>query len=635
VLCPLIHRLLVVACLGAMLPNTLHAAAYVVTSVSDFGNGVCTAAGVGDGCTLREAIATANGVAGDDVIIFAPSVAGTIQLSSVLPVLSSNIDIVGPGRDVVTVRRDSGGDYRIFTISNGTATGPRVSISGLTLTNGLANGGSPDGYGGAILNDRSSTVSIRDCRLSGNTATTATTGGKGGAISINAGGMPGSASLVVRRCIFSDNLATSSNLADSSTGVGGAIYSERPEESITLDESLLSGNSATNDGGAIKMGAHVEIYSSTFRENSARNGGAISNGSGFLMLVASTFYHNSALSNGGALYNSASGFFIPNASVTSCTFDGNSASSGGAIVNNGATSLFSLGVRNTIFRAGTSGANLVNAPGAMFTSDGYNLSDDNGSGLLNQASDQLLIDARLDPAGPQDHGGRTPVIGLEQGSPALDKGKAFTYPFDQRRFARPYDISTISPASGGDNSDIGAFESYGQPPIPELRAAVSRKTHGTAGTFDVDLLSGNPYRTESRSGGAGGNFQLVATFASAVTLSAASVTSSNGQATATASANGTVVTIDLASVADAQRVAVTLENVSDGRRSGDITLPLEVLAGDVVGQRAIDSVDVIEVKRSSGQPASAANFRADVNVGGVVNASDIGLVKSRLGTRLP
>ncbi|HUE41427.1 MAG TPA: SBBP repeat-containing protein, partial [Chthoniobacterales bacterium] len=55
-------------------------------------------------------------------------------------------------------------------------------------------------------------------------------------------------------------------------------------------------------------------------------------------------------------------------------------------------------------------------------------------------------------------------------------------------------------------------------PTPvQLLRAVSRKTHGTAGTFDVDLpLSGTP-GIECRSGGADGDYTIVSTFANAMT----------------------------------------------------------------------------------------------------------------------
>lgn len=55
------------------------------------------------------------------------------------------------------------------------------------------------------------------------------------------------------------------------------------------------------------------------------------------------------------------------------------------------------------------------------------------------------------------HGGPTPTMALLPGSPAIDKGIAVTST-DQRGRPRAYDFLSIPNASGGDGSDIGAFE---------------------------------------------------------------------------------------------------------------------------------------------------------------------------------
>src|SRR5262245_25682197 len=47
-----------------------------------------------------------------DTINFA--VTGTINLTGALPNITRNITIAGPGADQLTVRRDTGGNYRIF-----------------------------------------------------------------------------------------------------------------------------------------------------------------------------------------------------------------------------------------------------------------------------------------------------------------------------------------------------------------------------------------------------------------------------------------------------------------------------------------------------------------------------------------
>lgn len=69
-----------------------------------------------------------------------------------------------------------------------------------------------------------------------------------------------------------------------------------------------------------------------------------------------------------------------------------------------------------------------------------------------------------------------------------------------------YEQTTLS-----DGLDILAVQPV---PVP-LGSVVSRKTHGDAGTFDVDLTNGNAI--ECRSGGASGDYTLVFTFANTLT----------------------------------------------------------------------------------------------------------------------
>src|SRR5262245_15095336 len=72
-------------------------------------------------------------------------VTGTINLTRALPDLTRSISIDGPGANLLTVRRDTGGSYRIFTVAGGT----QVAISGLTVANG---GGAGLVEGGGIFN---------------------------------------------------------------------------------------------------------------------------------------------------------------------------------------------------------------------------------------------------------------------------------------------------------------------------------------------------------------------------------------------------------------------------------------------------------------------------------------------------
>jgi CSLREA domain-containing protein len=76
--------------------------------------------------SLREAISQANSQAGDDTIGF--SVTGTINLTGALPELSSNLD------GQLTVRRDSGGEYSIFTVYDGDLVYRLFVVRSITLS---------------------------------------------------------------------------------------------------------------------------------------------------------------------------------------------------------------------------------------------------------------------------------------------------------------------------------------------------------------------------------------------------------------------------------------------------------------------------------------------------------------------
>jgi len=171
------------------------------------------------------------------------------------------------------------------------------------------------------------------------------------------------------------------------------------------------------------------------------------------------------------------------------------------------------------------------------------------------------------------------------------------------------------------NPSIGADE----PVAPQAISVVSRKVQG-AGTFDIALPG-----IESRSGGGGGNYEIVFTFASPVTVANALVTSGNGMVLS-ASGNGTnTITVDLGSVTDVQCLGVTLACANDGQRSGDVPISMTVLVGDVNANGTVNAGDVALAKSHLGEAANAGNFRADVNANGTVNAGDVALVKFGLG----
>jgi hypothetical protein len=161
--------------------------------------------------------------------------------------------------------------------------------------------------------------------------------------------------------------------------------------------------------------------------------------------------------------------------------------------------------------------------------------------------------------------------------------------------------------------------------------AVSRKTHGSAGDFDIDLPLSGPEGIECRTGGPNGNHTIVVTFAGPITVGSATC---GGQA-ATKSANGSVITVNCTGVPNAQDIAITLNNVSDGTNIGNVSIPMGVLAGDTTNNRAVNSSDISQTQSQSGQSVTVSNFREDVTVNGLINSSDISFVQARSGTGLP
>ncbi len=166
---------------------------------------------------------------------------------------------------------------------------------------------------------------------------------------------------------------------------------------------------------------------------------------------------------------------------------------------------------------------------------------------------------------------------------------------------------------------------------------VSRKTHGTAGDFDIALPSSGPVGVECRNDGSN-NHRLVFTFQRNLTTVTSSTVS---EGTATKAAEGVgpgpnQYTINLTGVTNGQYVTVTLDGVHDtaGANLTGVRGRMAVLNGDVSANLATNSTDVGQVKPISGQPFQPQNFRADVNANGVINGTDVGQIKSNSGTSL-
>jgi hypothetical protein len=179
--------------------------------------------------------------------------------------------------------------------------------------------------------------------------------------------------------------------------------------------------------------------------------------------------------------------------------------------------------------------------------------------------------------------------------------------------------------------DIGADEII----APAALSAVSRKTHGGAGDFDINLPLTGSIGIECRNGGVNGDYRIVVTFATPVTFSSAAVTSGTGSVATSSGSGTTTLTVDLTGVTDVQRITVTLVGVNDTVNCGDVGVRMGMLIGDTTNDGSVSAGDVSQTKAQSGNVAGAGNFRTDVNASGAINASDVALVKSKSGDVLP
>jgi CSLREA domain-containing protein len=334
------------------------ASAFTVNSLSDtpdasLSDGLC--ADASGACTLRAAIQQANADPSADIIDFA--VNGTINLTGALPDISTDMTIRGSDPSLLTVRRDTGGEYRVFTV--GAAT---VAISKLTVSNGLAPHGSTDGSnglpgepGGGISNK--GTLTLSSCVISGNTS------GKGGVSSVGhptpssfgpvgpGGGIYNEGELTMDNCRVSDNSAMAVKMLaigmNSLSGEGGGIYStgQLSMTNCTINNNRTDGNfgrpAVSGVGGGIYALGKTRMMNTDVRDNrSGSFGGGIYN-SGDMTAEATSISGNSTTdwaqefqigldgSDGGGIANDNV------MTLTNCSVSGNRTGGGGTARNSG------------------------------------------------------------------------------------------------------------------------------------------------------------------------------------------------------------------------------------------------------------------------------------------------------------
>jgi hypothetical protein len=205
-------------------------------------------------------------------------------------------------------------------------------------------------------------------------------------------------------------------------------------------------------------------------------------------------------------------------------------------------------------------------------------------------------------------------------------------------------LSGVTCVSGSDCWAVGSefqqtlIEKFAIP--VQLTSVVSELTHGSAGTFDINLpLTGNP-GVECRGGHANGDYKLLFTFPNPLTsVGGASVASGAGLVSSSAidPSDPHNYLVNLSRVTNAQTITVSLTNVTDsaGNFSSTHSGSMGILLGDVNANRVVSNTDVASVKTQVGGAVDSSNFRADVNANGIISNTDVSTTKAQVGTALP
>lgn len=285
-----------------------------------------------------------------------------------------------------------------------------AELRGMTFTGGRAEGGGIS-VGGGIWNE--GTLTLTDCRISGNTASLGTEPVE----EVGGGGIYGG-NLTLERSTVSENRTIGLGADER----GGGIYGG----SATLIDSTVSGNTTGGNGGGIYLGVgKLVLINSTVSGNEA---GVMGGG----IVVRDELIMTNSTVSGNTANDSVNGVLADfgTVTVTSSTIAGDASVHGGVWTVTG-----TLIEGDCLF--------------GVITSNGYNIESPGNTCSFDQSTDKTGVpDPMLGPL--QNNGGPTETHALLPGSDAIDQisEAACEIDEDQRGVARPQ----------GPSCDVGAFE---------------------------------------------------------------------------------------------------------------------------------------------------------------------------------
>ncbi len=348
----------------------------------------CLASAAG-GCTLRAAFQTANQRTLRQLILVP---AGAYAIGASLGVVTNDVVIAGAGATATIVRAAT---FRPGFRAYGVTSAHTLALRGTTYRDF----GNADG---AVVHATAGRVEIDDCHFAANASA-----GSGGVLFASDGAV-----VVARDSLFIDN----ESFGGCCSGWGGVIDGEGPGTTIDVEGCTATGNtSAWGSFAHITSGTNLRLINSTLARNVATIAGALASPGGHYLIVNSTIVANTNTRD------DAAGLYV-----------------------HASPARYQL--VNTIVAGNTdaSGAEhdcRKNDPATVVTSLGGNLIGDaagNCAASFDQPSDRLSTDPLLEPGAPSDHGGPTPTLLLQAGSPAHAAGvSAQCPPRDQRGRPRP------------------------------------------------------------------------------------------------------------------------------------------------------------------------------------------------------
>ena len=210
-----------------------------------------------------------------------------------------------------------------------------------------------------IFEISNSDVSIVDVRLENLTLTggVETVNGKGGAVS----------------SVENLTIVDSTLLDNRASQRGGGLWSKGP---VTIVSSNFEENTA-DFGGAIFVNNIVSITDSTFLDNHAdTEGGAIRTNLGKVTIVDSEFFSNTSFQDGGAIWN------YLELEISDSILAGNSATNhGGGIWNNGEVDILNTQITDNITQGNGGGAHIAGVTTIVDSTISGNYAKDEGGGM--------------------------------------------------------------------------------------------------------------------------------------------------------------------------------------------------------------------------------------------------------------